>query len=295
MQLFDPNNPNEKKKMIAAAVLGLVAIVVLGYLIFGGSSKKPTPPRVTATASPTPARTAREAPPADAIGDDPSMFQPVVYNGTVPAVSEATRNIFAYYEKPIPLPTPPPPPSPTPTPPLTASSLSPQSVYARTGDFSLQVMGEKFNPFVRIIVDGRVMPTRFINAQQVATTVPSDLITNPGNRQIMVKSPDGTLYSNYLNLTVTPPPVPNYSYVGLIGKPRFNDTAVLQDKNSKDFLNVQRGDIVGGRFRVNSISDKEVVLIDTTLKIRHTITFSTESANSQSRPPTRRNVADDEP
>ena len=30
MQLFDPNNPNEKKKMIAAAALGLAAIIVLG-------------------------------------------------------------------------------------------------------------------------------------------------------------------------------------------------------------------------------------------------------------------------
>jgi hypothetical protein len=28
----------------------------------------------------------------------------------------------------------------------------------------------------------------------------------------------------------------------LIGKPRYNDTAVLQDKSSKEFLNVQRGD-----------------------------------------------------
>ena len=27
MQLFDPNNPNEKKKMIAAAVLGVVALI----------------------------------------------------------------------------------------------------------------------------------------------------------------------------------------------------------------------------------------------------------------------------
>jgi hypothetical protein len=39
--------------------------------------------------------------------------------------------------------------------------------------------------------------------------------------------------------------VPNYNYVGLIGKPRYNDTAVLQDKSSKDILNVQRGDAVG--------------------------------------------------
>jgi hypothetical protein len=30
-KLFDPNNPNEKKKMIAAGALGLVALIVLAY------------------------------------------------------------------------------------------------------------------------------------------------------------------------------------------------------------------------------------------------------------------------
>ena len=120
------------------------------------------------------------------------------------------------------------------------------------------------------------------------------MIANPGNRRIDVKTRDGSLYSNAGNLVVTPPPVPNFSYIGLIGKRSFNDTAVLQDKNNKDLLNVVRGDIVGGRFRVNSISDKEVVLVDTTLKIRHTLPFSTETS-SQSRPPLRRQAADDEP
>ena len=98
-------------------------------------------------------------------------------------------------------------------------------------------------------------------------------------------------------LNVTPPPDPraSFSYIGLIGKPRFNDTAVLQDKNSKHLLNVQRGDLIGGRFKVNSISDKEVVLIDTALKIRHTLTFTTQSNSSQSGPAVRRPTVDDEP
>ena len=176
------------------------------------------------------------------------------------------------------------------------STLSPTNVYARTEDFSLQVVGDKFTPFVRIVIDGRIMPTRFLNMQQVATTVTADLIANPGNRRVEVKSTDGTLYSNALNLVVTPPPDPrnSFSYVGLIGKPRANDIVVLQDKNSKDFLNVQRGDVVGGRFRLISISGKEIVLVDTTLKIKHTLAFSTET--SQGRPPVRRPaVSDEEP
>jgi hypothetical protein len=68
----------------------------------------------------------------------------------------------------------------------------------------------------------------------------------------------------------------------------------LQDKSSKDFLNVQRGDPVGTRFKVVSISDREVKLIDITLKITHTIGFSTDQASGGAyRPPTR--TVDDEP
>ena len=56
MQLFDPNNPNEKKKMIAAAVLGVGAIAVLGYVFFGGSSTKPANTTIGTRPSPTPSR-----------------------------------------------------------------------------------------------------------------------------------------------------------------------------------------------------------------------------------------------
>src|SRR6266550_1527213 len=295
MQLFDPNNPNEKKKMIAAAVLGLAAIAVLGYVFFGGSSTKTTTTNTIAKASPTP-RIAKE--PDTVVADDPSVYQPVNYIGTQPAVSEANRNIFAYYEPPPPIVKAPyvPTPIPVPPPPLTASSLMPSNVYARTpADFSLQIMGDKFTPAVHVTIDGRDLPTRFINAQQLFTTVPSALVSNPGPRQVVVRSNDGQLYSNSITLTVTPPPVPNYTYIGIIGKPRFNDTAVLQDKSSKDLVNVQRGDLLGGKFRVSSISEKEIVLVDTTLKIRHTIGFTADASttNPQLRPPVR--VSDEEP
>src|SRR5260370_27599148 len=100
MQLFDPKNPNEKKKLIAAAVLGVIAIVVLGYVFFGGSSKKPATNRpAVAVASPTPAKIVN---PGDATVDDPSLYQPVHADMTVPAVSQLYRNLFAYYPPPPP-------------------------------------------------------------------------------------------------------------------------------------------------------------------------------------------------
>jgi len=293
MQLFDPNNPNERKKIIAAAALFVVAIAVLGYVFFGGSSK-PATNSTAAKSSPTPNRVAVKEPESV---DDPSSYREIIYNGTIPGSSEANRNIFAFYE-PTPKPAPEvriPTPTPTPVPPMAISSLSPSTVYARTADFSLEVTGDKFTPAIRVTVDGRELPTRFINSQQVFTTVPAALIASPGARQVMARTNDGKLYSNSITLNVTPPPLPNYNFVGIIGKPRFNDTAVLQKKGDKELLNVYRGDVLEGRFRVNSISEREVVLIDTTLKIRHTIPFTIDaSIPLQNRPPVRR-VDSEEP
>jgi hypothetical protein len=296
MQFFDPNNPNEKKKMIAAGVLALVAIIVLGYVFFGGgSSKPPTNPPTGTRPSPSP-RAGIERPGTEQPEEEQSIYTAISVTETAPPYSEANRNIFAYYIPPSPTPKLlyVPTPTPTPTPPLTASSLAPASVYARTADFSLQLMGDKFTSAAKIVLDGRELPTRFVNAQQLFATVPASFIANPGVRQVMARSSDGALYSNTLTLNITPPPTPNFTYVGIIGKPRFNDTAVLQDKGSKEFVRVQRGDSVGGRFRVVSISEKEVKVIDTALKITHTLVFNADqSTSSPYRPPVR--SADDEP
>ena len=117
------------------------------------------------------------------------------------------------------------------------------------------------------------LPRRVFKLQQIKTRF-SDQAQRSNN--------DGKLYSLTAMLTVTPPPVPNYNYVGIIGRQRFNnDTAVLQKKGEKDLLNVQRGDVLEGRFRVSSISEKEVVLVDTNLKIRHTIAFTVETGINQ--------------
>ena len=130
MQLFDPNNPNEKKKMIAAAVLGVAAIAVLGYVFFGGSSATPTNGiKVVRGPSPTPNRVT-QGPPPDSGGDDASRFDLVVYNPNAPALSEADRNIFAYYE-PTPRPSPLPyVPTPTPAPPIPIQAMPAPIIFA---------------------------------------------------------------------------------------------------------------------------------------------------------------------
>jgi hypothetical protein len=298
MKFFDPNNPNEKKKMIAAAVLAVAAIAVLGYVFFGGSSSKPTNQTTGTKPSPSPRVAVAQGPNEVTPPPDDSIYKEIIYNPNHPGLSEGDRNIFAFYEPPPPTPKPTAVyiPTPTPTPPLVVSSVSPPSVYAGTpADFSIQVGGDKFTPAVHVVLDGRDLPTRFINAQQLFATVSQSLIKTAGARQVMARNADGTLYSNTITLNVNQAPQPTFTYIGIIGKPHFNDTAVLQDKSSKEFIRVQRGDAVGGRWRVVSISEKEVLLIDATLKIPYHLAFTADqsSPGAPYRAPVR--TVDDEP
>lgn len=291
MKLFEGKTPSERNKLIAAIVLGVLALASISYMLFdfSGSPKKAqnangnANSRTTQTGgvadianAPAPTKVQTPAQIRDQVENlappTPVTYIPATYNAP-----EAGRNIFAFYVPPPPVikpPPTPPPPTPTPTPPVTLASVSPANVFARTGDFTLEVTGDKFTNATAIVVDNNPLPTRFISPQQLSATVPASLIANDGARQIKVSSPDGALYSNQMPLMVTPPPIPTYQYIGIIGKAHYNDTAVLKDKsNPKELLNVQRGDVIGGRFRVTSISDREIELTDTQLRIKHKLPF----------------------
>ncbi len=304
MQRVDLTKPGEKKKLIWAGVLGLVAIVFLWWILIGFDSGKPatiarpTPtPASSRTAPTTAARTdATVSPEVNALAAFTAIeYQPSSYNAP-----EARRNIFAYYEPPVK----PPPvakvevPSPTPPPPLLLASVSPANVYARTGDFPLELAGDKFSADVRIFIDGRELATSYKGPQQLSAVVPASFISSPGARQVVVRTPDNRLYSNPVTINVAAPPVPNFTYVGIISPHnRVGDTALVQEKNNKNIITAYRGDVIGGRFRVTSISEKELVLVDTTLKIKHTIPMSEgdKGGGPLSRPTPRVDAEDDEP
>ncbi len=284
----------ERYKPIIAIAVGVLALLMLARMFFGSSSSTSNTSKRNANSRSSLSSSSRTTNITDAPSLSPAQVRqqkeeyiptPVVYEHTAPPVSEAGRNIFAFY-------TPPPQPVKTPTvavvtvpstptppqPQLILASVSPANVYARTSDFPLEVTGDKFTPAARINVDGRELPTRFISPQQLSATVPASLIASDGARQITVRTPDGALFSNNATLNVQPPPTPNYVYVGIIGGRTYNDFAVLKDKNSNDLLNVQRGDVVGGRFRITSISERELVLTDTSLRVKHTLQFTGDAA-----------------
>ncbi len=297
----------ERNKMIAAMVLGALALLSLGYMFFGGSSSSSSRrtaansnTQTTTTTTTQTTRTSSVPSPEDVRNNPLTQFEPVDYPKTVASAPEAGRNIFAYYVKPTPTPTPPPPPqtpSPSPPPPLILASVQPQTVYARTGDFQLTVTGDKFTPATHIFFGDTEVPTRFVSPQQLTANVPGALISYEGTRQIIVKSTDGQLYSNPIAMSVQQPPPPNFIYIGIIGKVHHNDVAVLKEKNSNELLNVQLGDIIGGHYRVISISEREVVVTDTNIRnVKHKLPFTGDTARGvpQGRQPTQRPTDEDD-
>ena len=308
MALVDLNKPGEKKKLIVAAGLGLGAILVLYWVLIGFDSRPATPARTTTTNTTTPRPTTSTSRPAAAAAVipaspevlDAARMAPVDYVPSSYSAPEPKRNIFAYYEPPkeAPKPVVTPPPTPTPPPPVLLASVSPANVYARTADFKLEAAGDKFTPEMRIFVDGRELPTTYKGPQQLSTTIAASFIAAPGARQVIVRTPDNRLYSNQVTINVAAPPTPNYTYIGIISpQNRITDTALVQDRNNKSILSVYRGDVIGGRFRVTSISDKELVVVDTSLKIKHVLpmTEGDKGSGPLSRPTPRVDSEDDEP
>jgi hypothetical protein len=303
MQISDINNPAERKKLIAALAFAVTVLLLLWWTFVGfGGTATTNQPRTAATPSPTRTQRAAEVPQSaqELKGTQLEQLSPVNWPGAPPGVPEAKRNIFAYYEKPIPAPKPSVEsiPSPTPPPALLLASLSPSNVYARTADFTLEVTGDKFTNDARVTVDGRELPTRFVSPQQLSASVSASLIANAGARQVIIRSTNGKLFSNVSILNISAPPTPNFGFIGIIGTYKRMDTAILQDKTNKEVHNVQRGDMVGGRFRVTSISEKEVVLVDANLKIRHSLPYTAEGEKGIgpiARPTPKVESEDDEP
>lgn len=290
MNFLQGKSPAERNKIIAVIVLGALAVVALSYtFLFNSAPRRAANTNKNANGNlkvaqsqsnsnkiPTVKEIQEEELPVS-LPDDP--FPPAFG-------ADSSRNIFALYNpedrpavtpiKEIPIPS----PSPTPPPPVTLARVNPQMVYARSKDFTMEVVGDKFTPETRVLFNGQEVPTQFANAQRMTAQISASLISGEGQRQIMVRSQDGKLFSNVAVMMVQAPPTPNFNFVGLVARRGYNnDTVTLQDKASKQYQNVRLGENIG-RFKVASISSKEVVMQDTELGFRHSLAFVDEkSAN----------------
>jgi hypothetical protein len=280
----------DKNKKIAAAVLGVIALITLYYAfgrsMIGGSSAKTTV-TVSTTPRPTPLpasgdRIAVQVPTAD---EQSFVYEttPVSYIPGQAYAPDPGRNIFAFYEPPPPTPYVPPPdrpdppvvivpPSPTPTPAFVLAFVNPQSVFVGSQGFRLEVNGDRFTPESRIYFNQMPMPTTFVNPQRLVTDIPMNLIAQEGPRQIIVQTPDGRAYSNQMMIAVQAPPKPNVTYIGMIARKRYNnDTAYFTETGKPAPYGARLNDVILGRFRLVDISAAEVVFEDTSLGFRHRV------------------------
>lgn len=278
MALFEGKTPAERNKMIAAIALPLLALIFVVRMLSGPSA----PPKTTNTNTSRQRATNGQQRPSQqnataTLDSDVSagMIVPIHCCPEFPGVPDAGRNIFAFYVPPVrttgPVTAETPPPTPTPTPPILLASLAPQSVFARTAGFTLQVSGDKFGPAARVYIDGQELPTQYKSMQQLTANVPASLIASPGTHTVAVRTPDGTLFSNDAQLTVMQPPAPTYTYVGFLKRPRSN-TAVVKDQKG-ELYSVRDGDLIEGRFRVLEISERGVEVVDKDLNIKHTLPY----------------------
>ena len=286
MKLFEGKSPAERNKIIAALVLGAMALLSLAYT-FGGSFFGSRKVSVTVTASPTPTASPRRnavtavTMPSDAEVNFEYTTTPVNYEPGNFYAPDAGRNIFAFYEPPPPTPyqpTPIPPvvveipktPEPPPPPPLLVGYVTPQSVFAGSKTFRLEVNGDKFTPDSVIYINDTQLPTTFISPQKLVADVPSNFIAGAGSIFIIVRTPDGRLYSNQVTLNVQAPPSPQFQYIGMIARQRYNnDTAYFQEQGKQTPTGARLNDVVGGRFRLMSISASETIFEDVNLGFKY--------------------------
>jgi hypothetical protein len=297
MNIFAGKTPTERNKIIAATVLGIMALFSL-YLAFGGGlfgGKKKT--TVTASASPSPSpsatpNTANRGP--IAAPDQEALIRewsstPIEYVPGNFYAPDPGRNIFAFYEPPKPTPYSPTPtpmptpivikPTPTPVPPPQfISFISPQNAYAGGKPFRLQVTGDKFTPETQIIFGGMPLPTTYVSANQLYADVPANLLLGEGPRPVMVSTPDGKLYSNQFLFNVQAPPRPQFEYYGIVARKRFNnDMAYIKERGKQEVTAARLNDTIEGRFKLVSISQRELVVEDVNLGFRHKVPLVAES------------------
>jgi len=293
--------------MIAAMVLGVLA---LGSLLFAfGGNIFSSGPTVTVTAiSPTPKPSAT-VPVNTRDFTLPSQEEqrlesvtPIVFNGTA-AGPDPGRNIFAFYEPPPPCGRPggdpcplppiktPVPPTPTPTPDIWITAVNPGSVYAGSRGFRLEVSGERMLPNAKIYISQTEMPTTFVNESRMVAEVPANFIASEGPRQVIIQTSDGKKYSQVMTLNVQAPPKPGFQYIGMIARKRSNnDTAYFMEQGRQTPLSARLNDVVGGRFRLMSISAEETVFEDVNLGFKHKVALFRPAPGTASSLPQRPNI-----
>jgi hypothetical protein len=136
----------------------------------------------------------------------------------------------------------------------------------------LEISGERMLPNAKIYLSQSELATTFVNETRIVADVPANSITSEGPRQIIIQTPDGKKYSNQFILNVQAPPKPGFQYIGMIArKGANNDTAYFMEPGKQTPISARLSDIVGGRFRLISISAEQTIFEDVNLSFKHPV------------------------
>jgi hypothetical protein len=273
--------PKKKKEVVLLALLGIVLVSAVWRFVFSDDSPTPTgPPATTSVVRPRASQTVAVAAPKPG-AEETVISQPLdmtILSAKQAPSSGTGRNIFVY--PPPPTPTPPPTPKPVPPPPpppITVAAINPASVMARTGDFTLTVVGAKMPNDARAFFNGRDLPTTWVSESQIKVSVPASAIAVAGTVNVEIRSAhDATLFSNPISLTISEPPPPPYRYVGLIIERNGTKTALLKAESDEELINIQQGKILANRWKCSKISDQTLEMVDTSINVPHILRLVSE-------------------
>ncbi len=262
---------SEKRRLtilVGVLIVAAIALAVDRFVLSdNGTTASPTTDQTAAPAT-TSNRPANQSPPKKkhpSRTDSDRGYRPLplqVLTGKSGIGREPDRNVFVYF---IPPPPPPPKVEPPPPPPLVIHSVNPRSVFAKTKDFTLRVLGMDLPEEALVFINGRSLKTTYVNGSELSAIVEKRWIAAPGQLQVEVRNSSGELYSNALYVAVQEPPVPIYKYIGRI------DNLVYLQKGSSERLVARLGGTIENRWRVAEIGGDNIVLEDVQLGIPHAI------------------------
>lgn len=173
------------------------------------------------------------------------------------------RNPFEY-----PPPPPPTPPPPQPPPTIQVTSISPNSVYARTAPFEVVVNGSNFSLDMRLYLNGNpnFAQTVLVSDKQIKATVPQSYFASQGVLRFDIKKPgqEQAFFSNVLQISILEPQNPNtlFKMIGHFTDRDGNPCAVLSENDTKPTSVAKVSDVIFGNWKVISISKTTMELED---------------------------------
>ena len=93
--------------------------------------------------------------------------------------------------------------------------VTPQTIYAGSGSFRLELNGDRFDPAAKIYFNGPQLPTQLVSPQKLVANVPASMIASEGSiSDHRSDPPDNKLYSDQTIIIVQAPPKPQFKYIG---------------------------------------------------------------------------------